>query len=542
MLERISLSVEAGGRLGVVGPNGIGKSTLLAVLAGQVTPESGVVARSPADLTVGYMTQEGDGCAGETLSAYLERKTGLAAAGRRLDLLTTRLAEDPSAVDDYSAALEQFLALGGDNFAARSASVLADLSLGEDRLAVAISDLSGGQQARARLAAIVLSRFDVLLLDEPTNDLDFAGLVQLEEFLDGFAGVVVCVSHDRAFLDRAVSRILEIEEHTHTATEYAGAWSEYVERKALGRRHAKEAYEQWSGERDRLRARVREQRGWSVQGVNREKRHPRDPDKAQRDFRINKTEKQASKVRISEKALERLGTMDKPWEGWELQLDLSAADRSGDVVWRASGAVAERGDFRLGPVDLEVAWGERLAVTGPNGSGKSTLIALLSGEIQPAQGTVYIGPSVRVGRLDQSRTPLLGTPARPLVSSFMEASGLALSEARSTLAKFGLGAAHASRSWEGLSPGERTRAHLALLMVRRVNCLILDEPTNHLDLPAIEQIEQAVEGFGGTLVVVTHDRWLLDNLRVDRHLEVQTGTVREGTSQTFGTHSEGIGQ
>ena len=399
------------------------------------------------------------------------------------------------------------------------------MGLADDRLDVAVADLSGGQAARAGLAAVLLARFDVFLLDEPTNDLDFAGLDRLEGFLRWLPGAAVVVSHDRAFLDRAVTRILEIDERHHTGSEYAGGWSEYVERRALARSHQSQAYDAWSAERSRLRERIRTQRSWSESGIKKAAKKPRDHDKAQQGFFSNRTEKQASKVRQSERALARLGDAEKPWEGWELQLDLAPAARSGDVVARMEGAVVRRGPFQLGPVDLELSWADRVAITGPNGGGKSTLLAALLGRLPLTAGRQWLGPGVVVGELDQRRARL--DSGQDLLGGFVAATGQLPEAARSTLAKFGLGADHVTRRPGALSPGERTRALLAALMASGTNCLVFDEPTNHLDLPAIEQLEEALARFEGTLLVVSHDRWLLETLTVNRTWVVDGGQVTE---------------
>ena len=530
VLESVSLSVDRGSRLGVVGPNGVGKSTLLRVLAGMQAPDEGRVERAPASLRIAFLPQETDARPGEKLMGYLARRTGLAEAGAELDRLTDLLATDPSVVDDYTAALEVFLSMGGDEFETRAASVARDVGLPAELADVPVTEFSGGQAARARLAAVMLTRADVLLLDEPTNDLDFSGLDLLEDAVGRFEGAVVAVSHDRAFLDRVATRILEIEEHTHRASEYAGGWSEFVERRALARSQASAAYTEWKAERDRLRARIRSQRSWSEEGVRRAAKKPKDRDKAQRGFFVNRTEKQASKVRISERALERLGAPDKPWEGWQLQLDLSHAGRSGDRVVTLKEAVARRGDWQLGPVDLEIGWAERVVITGPNGGGKSTLLQVILGRMPLVGGDRWVGPSVRFGELDQRRRRV--DPSLGLVEAFVSATAVTAEEARSTLAKFGLTAAHASRPVGGLSPGERTRAQLAELMVTGTNCLVLDEPTNHLDLPAIEQIEEALDSFNGTLLLVTHDRWLLETVKFDRVLEIHDGKI--AADQQFG--------
>jgi ATPase subunit of ABC transporter with duplicated ATPase domains len=525
VLDRVSLSVGPEARLGIVGPNGVGKSTLLRVLAGGYRPDTGTVERSPASLRVGYLSQEADAQPGEPVLAYLARRTGVSAAAAELDRLTAALAEEPALVADYSEALDRFLALGGDDFESRAAAVAADIGLPAERLHLPVSELSGGQAARAGLAAVLLARFDVFLLDEPTNDLDFAGLDQLEGFVRRVNAAVVVVSHDRAFLDRVVERTIELDEHHHTAVEYAGGWSEYIERRALARSQQTQAYTEWAAQRERLRQRIRTQRSWSETGVRKAARRPKDHDKAQRGFFTNRTEKQALKVRQSERALDRLGTVEKPWEGWNLHLDLAPVARSGDVVARLEGAVVERGTFTLGPVDIEVAWADRIAITGPNGGGKSTLLAALLGQLPLRSGRRWLGPGVVVGELDQRRTLL--DDDFDLLVGFGRATGLLPEESRSLLAKFGLGSEHVGRRTADLSPGERTRALLAVLMASGTNCLVLDEPTNHLDLPAIEQLEAALAGYEGTLLVVSHDRWLLETLTVTRTWLVDDGAVTD---------------
>ncbi|GAC1518056.1 MAG: hypothetical protein NVS1B12_08730 [Acidimicrobiales bacterium] len=328
------------------------------------------------------------------------------------------------------------------------------------------------------------------------------------------------VSHDRRFLDRVVTDIVELDEHTHRVTPFGGGWQAYLAARDTARRHATERYEGYVSERSGLLDRMQTQKQWAQTGVAKAKRNPRDNDKAQRGFKTNKTEHLASKVRISERRLERLEdqAVEKPWEPWELHLECGGAGRSGDVVARLEEAVVERGHWRLGPITLEIGWAERVAVIGPNGAGKSTLLAALIGDVPLSAGTQWRGPGVVVGELDQARTTFERRGA--VLDAFVTASGLTPQEARSLLAKFGLGSTHVRRSPASLSPGERTRAELALLMARAVNCLVLDEPTNHLDLPAIEQLETALGRYTGTLLLVTHDRALLDEVSITRTLEV----------------------
>jgi ATPase subunit of ABC transporter with duplicated ATPase domains len=515
VLDAVSCTVGERTRLGVVGRNGVGKSTLLRALAGIEELDGGTVERNPPSSTVGYLPQEPDAVPGETLRVYLARRTGIADAEHDLDVATEALAEDPDVLDRYTAALDRFLALGGDDFEARVGAVCADVGLPGDRLDVAMTDLSGGQAARAALAAILLSRVDVLLLDEPTNNLDFAGLERLERFLAERPGGLVVVSHDRAFLDHAVDRMLELHEETHRATEFAGGWSAYVAARELALGQQRVAHEKYRAQRAELEDRARRQRQWSEVGVKKVKKGG-EPDKNLRQRKMQRSEKQAAKVRITEKRLERLDVFDKPWEGWQLHMQLGAAGRSGDVVARLNGAVVERGAFRLGPLDLEIGWQDRVALLGPNGSGKSTLLGALLGRLPLASGDRFVGPGVIVGEMDQTRAAY-GTDATVLETLIAD-TDLRTDEARSLLAKFGLGADAVHRPGVALSPGERTRAVLASLMARGVNFLVLDEPTNHLDVEAIEQLELALDGYDGTLLLVTHDRWLLDAVKLTHEI------------------------
>ncbi|HZU71249.1 MAG TPA: ATP-binding cassette domain-containing protein, partial [Acidimicrobiales bacterium] len=450
-----------------------------------------------------------------TAADHIRTVTGLARAERDLSEAGDALARSiPGADRAYSDALERWTRLGGADAEARMASVMRELGIGADLAGQSLDALSGGQLARVALAAVVLARFDVLLLDEPTNDLDFDGLERLEEVVRARRGALVVVSHDRAFLDGVVTDVLELEEHKRTAALYGGGWAGFLDERRNRQRLAAEAYATFTSRRQGLADRARREREWATTGVRRLKKASSDNDKKQRDFKLNRTERLAARARRTERAVERLEAVDKPWEGWQLRFSIEEAERAGAVVAALEAAEVERGSFRLGPLDLEIAWGERVAVAGPNGSGKTTLLDVLLGRLEPSTGSAWLGPSVVVGELGQRRTGL--ADSSDLLSAFMARTGLTISEARSLLAKFGLGPAHVSRGWSSLSPGERTRAELAVFQAQGVNFLVLDEPTNHLDLPAIEQLEVALDSYSGTLLVVTHDRWLLDALHLTR--------------------------
>ncbi|HET9731651.1 MAG TPA: ABC-F family ATP-binding cassette domain-containing protein [Acidimicrobiales bacterium] len=519
ILQSVSLTVGPETRLGVVGPNGVGKSTLLRVLAGLETPDGGTVELAPPDASVGYLAQEPERPAGENVRALLARRCGVTAADQELVEAADALAAGgPDADVRYERALTRWSEVSGGTFDARVEQVLQDVGLDPTTADAAAATLSGGQAARVALAAVLLSRFAITLLDEPTNDLDFDGLERLEDWTRSVGGGLVIVSHDRAFLDRTVSSIVELDEHDHTAAHFDGGWEAYLQERQTSRRHAEDAYALYQSRRGELLGRARRERQWATSAVSREKRKPKDNDKAQRDFRINRTEALAHRARRTDRALERLDPVEKPWEGWQLRYAIAEAPRAGAVVAKLSAAEISRGTFALGPVDLEIGWGERIALVGPNGSGKTTVIDALLGRLELRAGQRWIGPGVVPGELGQSRSGL--DPGVPLAEAFSGVCELTPGESRKLLAKFGLGPGHASRPFASLSPGERTRAELARFQARGVNFLVLDEPTNHLDLPAIEQLEAALEGFTGTLLLVSHDRRLLDAVEVTRTVDV----------------------
>ncbi len=319
------------------------------------------------------------------------------------------------------------------------------------------------------------------------------------------------ISHDRAFLDRTVSRTVEIDPWKHGIREFAGGWSEYVVRRDE-ERHA--AYES-------LR-RAQERRRELTDLLNRRRSEARATGAGLGDATggadRRATHALTTKVRQAERQLARSESPDKPYEPWELRLSLEAGERSDALLISLARAVGQRGAFRLGPVDIRLGPGERLAVTGLNGSGKSTLLGMLLGDIPLAAGERVIGRRTVTGEIGQNR--LLYDGPRDLLSAFTDRSRLPPDAARTLLAKFGLGAEHVHRACSTLSPGERTRAHLAELQARRVNLLVLDEPTNHLDLEAVEQLEAALATYTGTVVIVSHDRRFLDNLRPTREIRL----------------------
>ncbi|MET9364336.1 ABC-F family ATP-binding cassette domain-containing protein [Streptomyces sp. NPDC006632] len=522
----LDLVVAPGDVIGLVGPNGAGKSSLLRLLAGLDAPEEGELRLSPPGASVGHLPQEPDRRPGETIRAFLARRTGVAAAQETMDIATQALVDGaPGADDAYADSLERWLALGGADLDERAEEVAASLGL-TTGLDQPMTALSGGQAARAGLASLLLSRYDVFLLDEPTNDLDLDGLERLEAFVKGLRAGTVVVSHDREFLARTVTKVLELDLAQQQINLYGGGYEAYLEERATARRHARDDFEEYADKRSALEGRAQMQRSWMDKGVKNARRKATDSDKLGKKFRSESSEKQASKARQTQRMIERLDVVEEPRKEWELRMEIASAPRSGAVVAGLRDAEVHREAFTFGPVSLQIDWADRVAITGANGSGKSTLLAALLGRLPLDAGHATLGSGVVVGEVDQARGLFLGDA--PLLDAFCAAvPDTEPAEVRTLLAKFGLKAHHVLRPAGSLSPGERTRAALALLQGRGVNLLVLDEPTNHLDLPAIEQLESALDSYTGTLLLVTHDRRMLDAVTTTRRLEVADGKLTE---------------
>ncbi|MFZ0081223.1 MAG: ABC-F family ATP-binding cassette domain-containing protein [Trebonia sp.] len=524
----VDLVVSPGKVIGLVGANGAGKSTLLRMLAGldDGARDAGSVSLNPPTATVGYLPQEPERRPGESVLAFIERRTGVVGAAAELDAATAELEAGEAGADDaYAAAFERWMNLGGADLEERTAKVAASLGLAV-RLEAPMTSLSGGQAARANLASLLLSRYDIFLLDEPTNDLDIDGLATLEDFVVKLRAGTVLVSHDRAFLERTVDQVLELDQAQQSVQLFSGGYLAYLEERAIAQQHARDAYEKYADQKAALGDRMRTQSSWADKGVRQARVKAPDKDKHRLSAQVNRTEKLASKIKITERMLDRLEVVDEPRKEWELRMTIAAAPRSGTVAAALRDAVVSFDGFTLGPVNLQVNWADKVAITGPNGAGKSTLIGVLLGRVPLSSGSASLGSGISVGEVDQARS-LFDGPV-PLLEAFAaQVPGQVPEESRTLLAKFGLKAEHVLRPASSLSPGERTRAALALLQARGVNLLVLDEPTNHLDLPAIEQLESALDGYPGTFLLVTHDRRMLESVSVTRRFVVSDGRVGE---------------
>lgn len=530
ILQDIELRIHAGDRLALVGANGSGKSTLLRLLAGLEDPVGGTILRAPG-ARVAYLPQVTDQASSRTVRAELAARIGVAAAETTMDRLTARLAEgDLTVVEEQAAAVERWAGLGGGDLDARIGPALESVGIARSWAERGCESLSGGQMARVRLAALRLARLDCALLDEPSNHLDAEGLEMLDRVVAEAGFAIVFASHDRSLLERRAGNVFELSRGQGRL--YRGGWSTYLREREAAKAAAATAYEEATAERERLVAVERRIRQQGEVG-ERKARRKDESDKHIRYGSIQSAQKNTAASGIARR-IDLVEIPEKPWKEDLSRLLLDAAQPvHGPAVAVARGIVLERGDWRSPEIDLTIGAGERILLTGANGSGKSSLIAALAGRLEPATGRIEIPAKLRLTELAQRGSVFEGRD-RSLIEMFRELSGLDETAARTALASMRLGDSHVTRPPGLLSPGERTRAELALLAQIPAACLLLDEPSNHLDVEAIEVLETALEGWPGALVLASHDRAMRERVRIDRsvNLEAAAQPTRSITSSS----------
>jgi ATP-binding cassette subfamily F protein 3 len=509
LLNQISFSLNRRERAGLIGPNGSGKSTLLKIIAGEMQPDAGRVQLAPASLRLGYLPQAlelpHDATLADVLAAAQGERVSLET---RLEQLSERIAHASQddlheALAAYDRALAEYDALGGAGLRAGADAVLAGLGMEGVNQGWPVRALSGGQKTRLGLARLLLAEPDLLVLDEPTNHLDITALAWLEEYLAGYPGAILLVSHDRAFLDRTVNRILALDDTTHCLREFAGSYTDYA--MTLDRELEKQwaTYKEQQERIAQLTASIRKLAG-KAKNIENETIH----------FHYRRIARElAHRAVIQQRRLERMidseDMVDKPSQSWKMKLEFADSPRSGQDVLTISDLAVGYGERTvLRDVDLHLRYGDRVALIGANGSGKTTLLRCITGELSPWTGEVRLGRGVRLGYMAQEQETL--DPHATPLQLIRDAAPLNETEARSFLHYFLFAGDEVFIPVERLSFGERSRLALALLAVRGCNFLLLDEPTNHLDIPARESFERAMARFEGTVLAVVHDRYFIE--------------------------------
>ncbi len=539
IFQNVSFELARGDKAALVGPNGAGKTTLLRILLGQEEPTAGHV-HTARNLAVGYLPQHPtlestQTLYGEMLAVFADLRRQQRALLALADQLAT--ASDPAdLMERYADAEHRFDVAGGYEYENRIARVLGGLGFRAEQYEWPIAVLSGGQVTRALLARLLLQEPELLVLDEPTNYLDLAALEWLESYLQAWKGSILVVSHDRYFLDRVVSRVLEL--HHGRLEAYRGNYSAYLDQR--------------EARRERLLREYAEQQEFIA--------------KTEEYIRRNKAGQRSREARGRQTRLDRMERIERPRETRRMGLRLSTSLRAGDKVLTTEGAIigypsrpeespdgtahTEHRLLQTGPILVER--GQRIALLGPNGSGKTTFLRTILGEVQPLAGRLRIGASVRLGYLPQSQDYL--DPDKSVLDHILEASRLLIGPARTHLGRFLFSGDDVYKKVGALSGGEVSRLALALLTLHGANVLLLDEPTTHLDLDSQEVLQDVLLGFNGTILMVSHDRYLIDALAShvwmveDRTIEQYEGNysdyvalLAERAAESAGTAKAGAG-
>ena len=505
VLDGLTFQIDQGERVGLLGKNGAGKTTLFKILTGEIDYDEGQVMIGQGR-RVGLISQIPVYPAGYTVEDVLRSAFDrLHALAEEMEALTARMAageNDPTLLRRYGTLSEKFETFGGYDTDVAVNKIANGLSISREMRSQLFDSLSGGEKTRVNLGRLILEDTDILLLDEPTNHLDLHATEWLEEYIRGFRGTVVTISHDRYFLDRIVTRVIEIADGR--AEFYSGNYSFYAVEKERRFQERMKQYEKEQAKIEQLEKAAEQLRMWAFQGMD-------------------KTYRRAISM---EKRIERMRTTSKPTQARKMDARFSTAEFHGDEVLALRNLAKSYGDKHLfDGINLKIEGGERIALIGDNGTGKSTLIKMIMGELYPDDGRIRTGPQVRAAYLPQ--IVHFDHPDWNLVENMMAAKrGLSAQSARNRLAAYDFRGEDVMKPVSVLSGGEQSRLRLCMLMDDEINFLILDEPTNHLDIDSREWIEEAVEAYDGTLLFVSHDRYFINRFAT-RIWELADGTITD---------------
>jgi ATP-binding cassette subfamily F protein 3 len=527
VLMDVSFNLNLGDHIGLIGPNGCGKTTLIKIILGQIEPDQGIITRDPTDLEIGYLAQgtefSPDASIGDLISQAWDDPKRIES---KLEKLANDIATQPENEElqkAFDIALRKFEIVKMPKI--HPQAILEKFNLADISKETKVSNLSGGQKTRLGLAFLIMNEPDALILDEPTNHLDIAMLEWLEEWINNFDGGALIVSHDRTFLDNTVTRILDLDPLTHSVKEYPGNYSQYLQQ------YLQEQERQFTAYRDQIYEirRIRQ----DIARTKRQAYHVEQTTTSREPNIRRYAKKVARKAKSREKKLERFLNSDdrveKPTRSWQMKLEFKEKEHQGQDVLRTEKLYFGYPNQKplIKNLNIFIHSGSRIAFSGPNGSGKTTLLRTIAGHLKPIEGRIYLRPNIQIGYMAQEQEML---PDNLNALEFVQTQApMNETEARSFLHYFLFSGDDALIPLRKLSFGERSRLELANLVLQGCDFLLLDEPINHLDIPSRLRFEQALNKFTGTVLAVVHDRYFIQRFASELWILDDSGMLRVET-------------
>ena len=504
----------------------MGKSTLMRIIAGTEMADDGEVEIEHPEL-VGYLRQEFKiEEENETITSFIKKEIGIEKIESELKSLEDTMGEDIEKIEKYCDLQQKYALLDGYNFEYKLNTILNGLGLGEKFKGKKISELSGGQKSKVMLALVLLKGAELILLDEPTNNLDLKSIKWLEKYLNTLEIPCLIVSHDRRFLNKVTNKTIEIDEFERTSKEFPGNYSEYVEFKKKEEEKNLELYNSQQEDIKSLQDSIKQKKDWATKG---RKQGVKDNDKYTRGYERDRSSGLASKAKKIEKQINQMNKIERPKTRNKLQIKINTSKMKGssNIVFRNLVCGYENG-FQTEPISLDCNFGKKIIIIGDNGSGKTTFLKTLMKKQKPISGNIEVGSALKIGYIAQDTKENTDLSIDEYIKNAINIEDLQdKSMIYTVLKQFNFSYDDRNKKYSELSPGERTRIHLAIFSLLDINTLVLDEPTNHLDIEALEALEEVLENFKGTVIAISHDREFIEKICPDRILEMINGNFRE---------------
>ncbi|HOZ54418.1 MAG TPA: ABC-F family ATP-binding cassette domain-containing protein [Clostridia bacterium] len=526
ILKQIEFSLNLGEKIGLVGSNGIGKSTLMRIIAGFEEADDGIVEIDNPEF-IGYLRQEFNIIEeSETINSFIKKEIGIEELENNLKKLEKNMGDDIDKIEKYCELQEKYSLLDGYNFDYKLDSILNGLGLGNEIKNIKIEELSGGQKNKVMIALVLLKGAELILLDEPTNNLDLKSIKWLENYLVTVNVPFIIVSHDRRFLNKVINKTIEIDEFERTCKEYPGNYSQYLEFKIKEEEKQLELYVNQQIEIKTLQDSIKQKKDWAAKG---RKQGVKDNDKYTRGYERDRSSGLASKAKQIEKQIQQIDKIERPKTRNKLQIKINPLKLKGSLnIFLKDLVCGYKNGFQTDSNSFSVNFGEKIVIIGDNGSGKTTFLKTLMKEQEPISGNLAIGNALKIGYIAQDTKEKTDLDIDDYIKNAIDYEKLEDKSMIYTIMKqFNFSYEDKNKKYSQLSPGERTRLHLAIFSLLDINTLVLDEPTNHLDIEALEALEEVLENFEGTVIAISHDREFIEKICPDQILEMVNGKFRK---------------